>query len=484
MNRRHPTLVLLVTLLGCREDRVPAPTPTEPGQPTAPVPIASLTLGPVASPMPAGATQQLTATPRDASGAVLTDRAITWESDREAVAAVSASGLVTAVGAGTATVTARGGERSAAATIVVQAAAPGAAGLFVAPFRVPVVTSNVFDHDLPFQFDPAYHNGRTVSFWGEQVTGIDGHNGYDFRTPTGTPLLAVAPGVVTAAGQEPPFFCPPLNETVSGLWVTVRHSTATGDVLYSQYGHLSRVDVAAGQQVARGQELGLAGSTGCSSAPHLHFAVFRGVAGRAVVTDPFGWTAAGPDPWAAHPLGGPSQNLWAPAAAPALYSELTLPPLNAAATDRAPVGIAVIRYMGADDGRAPNNEYIELVSDERFAGRVHPLAGYRLRNNAGATFTFPANATITAGQNVRVYSGVGTNTATAFFWGRTEPAWGNRGDCVRLVDPTDGTWSWWYGNSGGCPALARGEPSRVLRSGSSPPRAALDWAPANRRSRP
>ena len=434
--------------------------------------------------MSTGATQQITATPRDASGAALTDRAITWESDRPAVATVSTSGLVTGVSAGTATVTARGGERSASATIVVQAATPAAAGLFRAPFSDPVVTSSVFDHDLPFQFDPAYDNGRSVSFWGEQVGGIDGHNGYDFRTPAGTPLLAVAAGVVTFAGSEPPFFCPPLNTTVSGLWVTVRHQTTAGDVLRSQYGHLSRIDVAAGQEVAAGQQLGLAGSTGCSAAPHLHFAVFRAVAGRNVVTDPFGWTAASPDPWAVHALGAPSHNLWDPAAAPTLYREHTLPPLNPTAADRSPVGIAVIRYMGADDGRTPNNEYVELVSDERYAGSVHPLAGYRLRNNAGETFTFPASATIAAGQNVRVYSGTGTNTATMFFWGRTVPAWGNMGDCVRLVDPSDAAWTWWYGNSGGCPALAPSVSARVLRAGSSGPPAALDWAPADGRRTP
>jgi hypothetical protein len=212
--------------------------------------------------------------------------------------------------------------------------------------------------------------------------------------------------------------------------------------------------------------------------------VFRAVAGRNVVTDPFGWTAASPDPWAVHPLGAPSHNLWDPAAAPALYSEHTLPPLNPTATDRAPVGIAVVRYMGADDGRTPNNEYIELVSDERYAGKVHPLAGYRLRNNAGETFTFPANATITAGQNVRVYSGMGTNTATTFFWGRTVPAWGNMGDCVRLIYPSNAAWTWWYGNSGGCPALAPGVASHVLRAGSSGPPVALDWAPTDSRRTP
>jgi murein DD-endopeptidase MepM/ murein hydrolase activator NlpD len=72
-------------------------------------------------------------------------------------------------------------------------------------------SGSVFDHDLPFEF--ADTNGYLVSFWGEKLSGIDGHNGYDFLVAEGTPVHAAGPGTVSFAGGETPFFCPLLNAT-------------------------------------------------------------------------------------------------------------------------------------------------------------------------------------------------------------------------------------------------------------------------------
>ena len=70
------------------------------------VPVATVTVAPASATLEVGGTRQLTATPRDASGNALTGRSIAWTTSASAVATVSNSGLVTAVAAGNATITA------------------------------------------------------------------------------------------------------------------------------------------------------------------------------------------------------------------------------------------------------------------------------------------------------------------------------------------------------------------------------------------
>jgi murein DD-endopeptidase MepM/ murein hydrolase activator NlpD len=91
------------------------------------------------------------------------------------------------------------------------------------------------------------------------------HTGWDYPAASGTPVAAAGPGRVTAAGWQGDY----------GLRVVVAHSSRTRTL----YAHLSRVSVGVGQLVATGQELGLVGSTGRSTGPHLHFEVrLRGAA--------------------------------------------------------------------------------------------------------------------------------------------------------------------------------------------------------------
>jgi hypothetical protein len=86
------------------------------------------------------------------------------------------------------------------------------------------------------------------------------HAGVDFPAPMGTPVVAAAAGHVTYAGWLP------------GGWgniVTLAH----GSGVRTTYAHLSRVDVRLGAGVAQGARVGLVGSTGYSTGPHLHFEV-------------------------------------------------------------------------------------------------------------------------------------------------------------------------------------------------------------------
>src|SRR2546425_4885011 len=68
--------------------------------------VASVTVSPASASLAVAATQQLSATLKDAIGTILTDRAVTWTSSNPAAATVSASGLVTALAAGSATISA------------------------------------------------------------------------------------------------------------------------------------------------------------------------------------------------------------------------------------------------------------------------------------------------------------------------------------------------------------------------------------------
>jgi murein DD-endopeptidase MepM/ murein hydrolase activator NlpD len=85
------------------------------------------------------------------------------------------------------------------------------------------------------------------------------HSGADLRATTGTPIYAANRGRVVLAKEL--FF--------SGNAVFIDH----GYGLYTTYLHLSKVDVAVGDVVERGEQLGLAGATGRVTGPHLHWGV-------------------------------------------------------------------------------------------------------------------------------------------------------------------------------------------------------------------
>ena len=86
---------------------------------TCPVPVASVSVAPATATVPVGQTLQLSATPQDANGSPLSGRTIAWSSDNATVATVSASGVVTAKGAGSARITATSEGQSGTSSITV-----------------------------------------------------------------------------------------------------------------------------------------------------------------------------------------------------------------------------------------------------------------------------------------------------------------------------------------------------------------------------
>jgi murein DD-endopeptidase MepM/ murein hydrolase activator NlpD len=114
------------------------------------------------------------------------------------------------------------------------------AGGFTAPANAAI--SDVFGSQRVF-------NGKTSS----------PHLGLDFRVPSGTPVDAMNDGTVLLA--RPLYF--------EGNFVAIDH----GQGLLTLYLHLSEFKVKEGEQVKRGQEIGLSGGTGRATGPHLHVAV-------------------------------------------------------------------------------------------------------------------------------------------------------------------------------------------------------------------
>src|SRR5207253_2619736 len=102
------------------------------------VAVASVDVSPPSAAVVVGQTLQLAATPKDASGNPLSGRAVTWTSGNTAVATVSASGLVTAVAAGSATITASSEGRSGTAAITVKTVPVAAVAVTPASLSVQV----------------------------------------------------------------------------------------------------------------------------------------------------------------------------------------------------------------------------------------------------------------------------------------------------------------------------------------------------------
>ena len=109
-------------------------------------------------------------------------------------------------------------------------------------------------------------NGRLMSSFGERSDPFSGegawHTGLDISGPQGEPVRVTADGVVSRAEWS----------TGYGRLIIVDH----GNGMQTWYAHLSRFNVIPGQEVRRGDVIGLVGSTGRVTAPHLHYEVRMG----------------------------------------------------------------------------------------------------------------------------------------------------------------------------------------------------------------
>lgn len=88
------------------------------------------------------------------------------------------------------------------------------------------------------------------------------HSGIDFTAPRGTPIYATGNGTVSFADGGSGY----------GIHVIINHGFGYSTL----YGHMSRVKARPGQKVKRGELIGYVGSTGTSTAPHVHYEVIKG----------------------------------------------------------------------------------------------------------------------------------------------------------------------------------------------------------------
>lgn len=130
----------------------------------------------------------------------------------------------------------------------------------------------------------------SVGYMGSYATGSDGdgaHPGVDIRVPVGTPVQAIANGIVTEVRNEPSGY---------GEFIVVRHPHVPDPAnpgklitLYSCYAHLSEQEVSEGETIRKGEEIGLSGQTGDATGPHLHFQIDRDTdaSGKTVLFHPY-----------------------------------------------------------------------------------------------------------------------------------------------------------------------------------------------------
>jgi len=114
---------------------------------------------------------------------------------------------------------------------------------------------------------PLYRYGSTYFGF------MNAHTGVDLDSPTGTPVLAAGAGVVVWVGYGL-LGVKPAEDDPYGLAVAIKHDFGyNNETLYTIYAHMSETNVWLDQPVQAGEQIGLVGSTGFSSGPHLHFEV-------------------------------------------------------------------------------------------------------------------------------------------------------------------------------------------------------------------
>lgn len=127
---------------------------------------------------------------------------------------------------------------------------------YVFPLSIPSAISSVFG----WRMHPIHQSWRF-------------HSGTDLAAPLGTPVLATRAGRVAVSSPMGGY----------GLTVILRHDDGQ---LESRYAHLSQVSVQPGEWVEQGEVIGLVGSTGTSTGPHLHFEIRQLTSQGWVAMDP------------------------------------------------------------------------------------------------------------------------------------------------------------------------------------------------------
>lgn len=264
---------------------------------------------------------------------------------------------------------------------------------------------------------PDLYSGYALTPRGTNYLYYDGHDGWDIDLNYET-LLAAADGTVYFAGWSSYGF---------GQTVVIDHPNG----ISTRYGHMSRIDVQQGQHVYRGQVIGVSGSTGNSTGPHLHFGVYRNDPWRPI--DPWGWEGAGADPWP-YQLG----NLWIGGNP---RDPVPTAPTNVTASSVG--GLVTVNWTQPSfDGASPITGFTVTASPggatvsvpgTATSARIGPLT-------AGTTYTFTVTATNQSGvgpaSDPSAPVAVGPPAYSAFFTWFDNQSTGMSADNLHLVNPS------------------------------------------------
>ncbi|WP_268121631.1 M23 family metallopeptidase [Roseivirga pacifica] len=131
------------------------------------------------------------------------------------------------------------------------------------------VHNDDFVYQLPFEVGKTWpltqgYNGRSTHM---------GENALDFTMPSGEKILAARGGKVVAIKEDSDRGCPSPSCNDYGNYIRILHDDGT----IADYLHLQQNGalVNLGDEVEKGQHIGLSGGTGWASGPHLHFMVYK-----------------------------------------------------------------------------------------------------------------------------------------------------------------------------------------------------------------
>ncbi len=117
----------------------------------------------------------------------------------------------------------------------------------------------------PPSFCPLTDNYELTSDYGHRIHPISKkevlHRGIDWKAPLGTPVLAAGNGIVLEAG----------NKEKYGNCIIIVHD----EIYQTLYAHLENIDVAVGEEITAGQQIGSVGNSGLSLGTHLHYEVIK-----------------------------------------------------------------------------------------------------------------------------------------------------------------------------------------------------------------